>query len=300
MPLRHAALAATIAAVWGVNFVVIHVGLESFPPLLFAALRFTAVALPAVFFVARPGVGARWVLAIGLSISAGQFGLLFVAMDQGLPAGVASLVLQLQAAFTVLLAVAVLGERLRAAQAGGIALALGGIGVIALGRADGVPLVAFGLALGAALCWAIGNVCTRHVRPERPISLLVWASLVPPLPLAALSVLLEDPAAATLDGSGLLALAYVVVLSTFFGFGAWTWLLRRHPASVVAPFSLLVPPVGIAAAWIALGERPNLAEAAGAAVVLAGLLVCVRGGRLRTRARRVHGALAAAQSRQAA
>jgi len=276
MPRRHVLLAVAVAVVWGVNFVVIHVGLESFPPLLFAALRFAVIALPGVLLVARPQVDWRWVVAIGATLSAGQFGLLFSAMHMGLPAGLASLVLQPQAVFTVALAVLVLGERPGRRRLAGMAVALAGIGVIAAGRSAGVPLVALALCIGAAASWGVGNVCTRLAQPSDAMALLVWSSLVPPIPLAGLSLALEgggewSAAFAGLDASGILALAYVVVLSTLFGFGAWTWLLRRHEASRVAPFTLLVPVVGIAAAWIALAEVPNGAELAGAALVLGGL-----------------------------
>ena len=87
MPRRHAALALVVSVAWAVNFVVIDIGLESFPPLLFVALRFGLTAFPAILFVPRPGV--RWpaVIAVGLFICVGQFGLLFVAMNTGLPRG---------------------------------------------------------------------------------------------------------------------------------------------------------------------------------------------------------------------
>src|SRR4051794_28113882 len=173
MPRRHVIAAVVVAVVWGVNFVVIHVGLEHFPPLLFAALRFALVAVAAPF-VPRPPVPARWLVAIGLFLAVGQFGLLFMGMDRGMPAGLASLVLQLQAAFTVGLAVLLRGERPRAGQLAGGALALGGIAVIAAGRAHGVPLVALVLTVGAAASWGCGNVCTRHVRSAEPLGLLVW------------------------------------------------------------------------------------------------------------------------------
>jgi len=270
MPRRHIAIATAVAVVWGVNFVVIHVGLESFPPLLFAALRFALVAL-ALPFVPRPGVPVRYVIAVGVFLSAGQFSLLFVGIDQGMPAGLASLVLQLQAAFTVGLAVLLLGERPRPAQLAGGALALGGIGIIAAGRASAVPLGALALTVGAAASWGVGNVATRKARSPNPLGLLVWSSLIPPVPLLSLSLLTERGEAVVLDASGVLALLYVVVLSTLLGFGVWAWLLGHHPASDVAPFTLLVPVVGIAAAWIALAEVPTAAELAGASVVLGGL-----------------------------
>ena len=274
MPRRHVLLALAVAVVWGVNFVVIHVGLDHFPPLLFAALRFCLVAL-ALPFVPRPGVPAKYVVAVGVFLSAGQFGLLFLGIDKGMPAGLASLVLQLQAAFTVGLAVLLLKERPQRAQLAGGALALAGIGIIAAGRASAVPIGALALTVGAAASWGFGNVATRKARSPNPLGLLVWSSLVPPLPLLTLSFLTERGDPVDFTASSILALLYVVVLSTLLGFGAWAWLLGRHPASTVAPFTLLVPVVGIAAAWLALNEVPSGAELIGAAVVLSGLALTV-------------------------
>jgi O-acetylserine/cysteine efflux transporter len=274
MPRSHVALAVLVTVIWGVNFVVIHVGLESFPPLLFAALRFAVVAL-ALPFVPRPGVPIRYVIAVGVFLSAAHHSLLFIAMDTGMPAGLSSLVLQVQAAFTVALAVLLLGERPRLAQLGGVALAFAGIAIIGAGRTSAVPLGALALTIAAALSWGIGNIATRKACSPQPLGLLVYSCLIPPLPLLGLSLLTEQGQAVTLDVSGVLALLYVVVPTTLFGFGVWAWLLSRHQASNVAPFTLLVPVVGIAAAWVALGEVPNAAELAGAVVVLAGLAMTV-------------------------
>jgi O-acetylserine/cysteine efflux transporter len=303
VPVRHVLLAVAVAVCWGVNFVVIDVGLDSFPPLLFAALRFVLTALPAALLVGSPGVPWRHVVALGLLTNTGQFALLFVAIDQGMPAGLASLVLQIQAVFTIGLAVGLLGERPAIGQLLGAACAIGGIGVIAAGRAEGVPLFALGLTVAAAAAWAAGNVVTRRARPPRPVALVVWSSVVAPVPLAALSLAFEGGAGAwadalgAVDASGLLALAYIVVLSTFFGYGAWAWLLGRHPASAVAPFTLLVPVVGIAAAWLALGERPTALELAGAAVVLLGLALATGAVRVPARGPRVPAGAGSAGSR---
>ncbi len=292
MPRRHLLLAVAVALVWGVNFVVIDVGLAAFPPLLFAALRFTLVAIPAVFFLPRPRVPVRWILGVGTFMSAGQFGLLFSAMHGGMPAGLASVVLQLQAVFTIVLAVALLGERMRRGQLLGAAIALLGIAVIGAGRAHGVPLGALLLCIGAAASWGVGNICNRRAAAPDPLALLAWSSLVPPLPLLGLSLLLEGPhrigdALGAMGAGGLLALGYVVVISTAFGFGTWTWLLGRHPASRVAPFTLLVPPVGIVSAWIARGERPSAAEVVGSLVVLLGLALVSSALKLPSRQSRV-------------
>jgi O-acetylserine/cysteine efflux transporter len=291
MPRRHTLLAVAVMVVWGVNFVVIHVGLEDFPPLMFAALRFAFVALPAVFLVGRPQVPARQVIGIGVFLSAGQFGLLFTAIHEGMPAGLASLVVQLQMVFTVALAVAFIGERPGRTQLAGSAVALAGIAIIAAGRAEGVPLLALALCIGASASWGVGNIITRQAQPPDALALIVWSALVPPIPLAGLSLVLEGPgdighAVTHVGAGGLLALAYIVVGSTFFGYGVWTWLLRRHPASTVAPFTLMVPVVGIAAAWLALGEQPTIAELGGGVVVLAGLAL-TSGLRLRRGSRAI-------------
>ena len=262
------------------NFVVIDIGLESFPPLLFAALRFGLIAFPAVFFVPRPDV--RWlaVVAVGLFICVGQFGLLFVAMNTGLPAGLASVIAPLQPVFTIPLAAVALGERPSRRQVVGVTLAVAGIGAIAAGRAHGVPLQAVALGVTSAAAWGCGNVVTRAARPKRPFSLLVWSSVVAPVPLLGLSLIFEgtarwQSAASSINASGIAALAYVVVVSTFFGYGTWYWLLSRHLASTVAPFTLLVPVVGILTAWLVRGEHPTWGELLGSLIVLVGLALAL-------------------------
>lgn len=270
MPRRHVAIAVLVALTWGVNFVVLHVGLESFPPLLFTALRFSLVAL-LIPFVPRPGVGVKAVIAVGLFMSAGHHGLVTLGMHEGMPAGLASLVLQLQAAFTIGFAVLLIGERPRRTQLLGAAIAFAGIAIIAAGRGAHIPLGAILLTIGAACSWGLGNIAARKAASPSPLGLLVWSSLVPPIPLFSLSAIFERGEVASMDASGVAALAYVVILSTLGGFGAWVWLLRQHPASTVAPFTLLVPVFGIASAWLFLSETPTASELLGAGVVIVGL-----------------------------
>ena len=276
MPRRHAILALVVAVCWAVNFVVIEIGLDSFPPLLFAALRFGLTAFPAIFFVPRPDV--RWpaVVAVGLFICVGQFGVLFVAMNIGLPAGLASVIAPLQPVFTIPLAVVALGERPSLRQVVGVAVAIAGLATIAAGRAHGVPLLAVALGVASAASWGCGNVVTRAAGTKRPFSLLVWSSLVAPVPLLGLSLVFESvgrwhKAASSVGASGIAALAYVVVVSTFFGYGTWYRLMSRYPASTVAPFTLLVPVIGILTAWLVRGEHPTWGELLGSLVVLVGL-----------------------------
>lgn len=281
----HCALGVLVAAVWGVNFVVIDVGLDHFPPLLFSALRFLVAALPAVFFVPRPRVAAKWILAVGLLLGVAKFGLLFSGMHEGMPAGLSSLVLQVQAVFTALLAVVLLGERLGGVRLVGMAVALTGIAVAAVDENASGPLTAFALVIAAAAFWGLSNVATRKAAPPDALSWMVWLSLVPPLPLLALSLLFEGPhadlaALRSLDWSGVGAIAYVAWVSTVFGFGAWGFLLRHYDASVVAPLSLLVPVFGMTASAALLGESVSPLRGLAAALLIGGVAVTSAGGRL--------------------
>ena len=168
MPPRDRLLAAFVAVLWGANFLAIHVGLQHFPPLFLAALRFAVIALPTVLFVPRPQVRLRWLLGYGLGFGTLQFLFLFVAMDVGMPTGLASLVLQASAPFTVVLGAVLLRERLTVRQGVGIGLAVLGLAAIAVARAQTAALVPVLLTLAGALGWALGNLCSRLAAPPEP------------------------------------------------------------------------------------------------------------------------------------
>ena len=287
MPRRHILLALSVAALWGVNFVAIDYALESFPPLLLGALRFTLVAFPAVFFLPRPAIGWRYVVGVGIFLSALQFGLLFVSIHEGMPAGLSSLVIQLQTVFTIALAVAFLGERPGRRQMVGALVAFCGIGLIAADRSGAhVPVGALLLCVGAAASWGCGNIVVRVAQAPNALALMVWSALVAPLPLLGLSFAFEGPSKigyalshASLKSIG--GLLFVVIVASLFGYGSWAWLIKRHAASKVAPFTLLVPVFGIGSAWLALGETPSALEIAGAIVVIGGLGLVTAALRLR-------------------
>lgn len=294
MSLRHSLLAALVAVIWGANFVVIDLGLDGMPPLLFVALRFLVVLVPAIFLVRRPQVSWRIVVAVGALTAVGQFGLLYTALHLGMPAGIASLVLQAQVVFTVVFAGLALRERPSVAQFAGITL--GGIGlvVVGVGRSAETPLLAVLLTVAAAMSWATGNVVTRAAKVSSGLSLTVWSALVVPVPMVALSLLLDGPdlvwqSLSGIGASAILSTLYTAVLSTLFGYGVWNTLLARYPAASVVPFTLLVPPVGILTAALVQHEMPGPAELVGAAVVMIGVAVVALGGR---RSRAAHRSVA--------
>ncbi|WP_197321808.1 EamA family transporter [Saccharomonospora sp. NB11] len=294
MPRLDRLLAVLTALLWGCNFLAIHAMLTHFPPLLAGAIRFLLVAVPTILLVPRPRVKLRWLVGYGLGFGTLQFAFLFVGMDTGMPTGLASLVLQASAPFTVVLGAVLLREKLSGRQVVGITVAVLGMAAIAWQRAEHAALLPVILTLLGALSWAVGNLCARKAEAPNPLHFTLWSSVVPPLPMFALSLVFEGPRAqwtavsTALAGDAWLALAglaYVVVLGTVVGSGIWTTLMRRNPASTVAPFSLLVPVVGLTLAFLVLDERPTPVEIAASVVVVGGVLL----GSLPRRPRRSHG-----------
>ncbi|WP_407049447.1 EamA family transporter [Methyloraptor flagellatus] len=284
---RDVILAVVIAAVWGLSFVAVKLGGEGMPPLLASAGRFFLAAVPAVFFVPRPKTPFRTLFGYGFAIGVVQFGFLFVAIRQGMPAGLASVVIQIQVAFTMLLAGLFLGERPTRLQYIGCGVAIAGIVVLAFARGGHVPLVPFLMTVLAAVGWAFGNLVTKRAGRIEMIPFVIWSSLIPPIPLIALSLLLDGPQAfadaLTHTSMGtVIAIASLGWIATDFGFGMSAVLLSRYPAAMVSPFALLVPVFGISGGMIFLGERFGPGVFVGCAIVLAGVAINVFGPRIVT------------------
>ena len=273
---RHAALAVLVATIWGVNFVVIKVGLRDFPPIFFSALRFLAAAVPALWFVGRPRVAWKWIVAVALALGVAKFGLLFVGMAAGMPAGLSSLVLQSQVFFTVLLAAVLLRERPSAVQVVGMGVAAVGIVVIGADYGVGSPLGAFLLVVTAALAWGLANVATRRAQAPDPLNFIVWVSAVAFPPLLVLSLVFEGPAADLaalrgLDWSSVGAILFIAWVSTLLGFSLWNSLLHTYEAAVVVPFALLVPVAGMLSGWLLLDEAVTPVRLGAGALVVLGM-----------------------------
>ena len=276
MPLRDVALVLLVVTIWGSNFVVIKLGLGDMPPLMFTSLRFLFAAIPMVFVRRRPAVAWRWLAAWGLTQFALQFALLFVGIKLGMPAGLASLVIQLQAFFTMGLAWGLLRERVRPLQWAGAFVALLGMALVAHHLEQPATLYGLLMVLGAALSWASANMLTKRIGVVDPLGLAAWGSLIAFVPLAALSLLVEGPAhvAAALhamSGWAWGAVLYQSYPNTLFGFGVWSMLMRRHAAAELAPYTLLVPAVGMVCASLVLGEALQPWKIGAGLLVLAGL-----------------------------
>lgn len=290
MSVSHVLQALLVVLIWGVNFVVIRWGLNEVPPFLLAAARFSLVVFPAIFFIKKPNVPWRWLIAYGLFNSFGQFAFLFWAMKVGMPAGLASVVHQAQVFFTLIFSVLILQQRTQVTQWLGLMIAVMGLALIAYGKNAGTPvgmqMTSLGLVLNllGAASWAIGNVVVSAMRragiqPE-PFGLVIWSSLIPIVPFLLISGLFERhvyPDWQAISWHSIVSALYLAWAATLLGYGLWSRLLSQYEPNRVAPFTLLVPVVGLLTAWLVLGERLNQWQLWGSACLLIGLAVNVLG-----------------------
>lgn len=280
MALKHTLLALVVVLVWSLNFVVIDLGMEGVPPLLFLALRFLVIAIPAVFFIRPPRIGWRRIVLIGLFLSFGQFVLLYVGLAVGLPPGLASLLAQTQVLYSIVLSAVFLHERPTTRQIVGVLIGMIGLVVVIAGRGLASPWIPIVLVLGSALSWAIGNTLIRHAKVQSGFSLVVWSSVVVPVPSILLSLAIDSPAVVFgalvgLSLPAILATLYSAVAASLLGYGIWNSLLARYPTSAVVPFTLLIPPLGIFIAWLVVREAPTVAQLVGGFVMLLGLAIAM-------------------------
>ena len=293
MPVSHWLLAFAAVFVWGTNFVVIAWGLSELPPFLFSTLRFALTVVPWIAFVKRPAVPWRSLAAFGVLIGVGQFGLLYFAMHRYISPGLASLLMQTQVIFTILLALSIRKQTIRPLQAFALALAVTGIALVmwrSAGNAGAsVTPVGVLLILASALSWALANLMVQSVGKINVVAFLIWSSLFAIAPLLLLTALLDGTSSAlhsltTASPRAWVAVAYQVFGNTFFGFGAWNWLLARHPAATVTPAALLVPVFGMTtSAWL-LAEPLPAWKVSAAGLVLVGLALNAYAGRPHPRA----------------
>jgi O-acetylserine/cysteine efflux transporter len=279
---RHLALILLVVVIWGLTFVATRVALDDFSPSQLTALRFLIAAVPALV-LPRPPLSWRLLVLVGLSLFTGQFLFQFFGMAMGTPPGLASIVVQTQALFTILFAALALGEWPTRRQWAGTTVAFAGLALIA--STVGRDLTALGLGLTglSAVSWGIGNVLVKRLPPMDTLPLMVWLSLVPPLPSLALSALLDGPRALwtalpAASWLGLGAVLYIGLVATVLGYTIWGRLLRRYPAATVTPFALLIPFVAAYGSALAFGERFGPTRLAGMALVLLGLAVIVAPG----------------------
>jgi O-acetylserine/cysteine efflux transporter len=278
-------------AIWGTNFVVIQWGLREFPPLAFAGLRFFFSAVPALFFLGKPATDWRYLVAYGVLLGAGQFGLLFLAMNGHITPGLASLIIQTQVIFTIVLSVLLFHERVPATAIVGTTVAVAGLATVGAHLDASVTPLGLVLILCAAFCWGCANVCVKMAARRGPFNMLafiVWSSIFAVPPLAILSVMFEGAASVELalrsaTIGGWVAVAWQAAGNTLFCFAAWSWLLSKYDAATVTPYALLIPVFGMGASALILGEPMPPWKLFAGAMVIGGIAIITLAPLLRRR-----------------
>jgi O-acetylserine/cysteine efflux transporter len=273
----HTALAILVAALWGIAFVISKIGLAHFSPAQLTALRFLVAAV-AVLWLPRPKIPWWSLLTIGLTLFTGQFLLQFFGMARGMPAGMTAVVVQTQALFTVGFAAVVMRDLPTGRQILGMLFTVAGLLTVGLTLNGTATALGFALTLASAISWAVGNVLIKRAGPVDMLHLMVWASLIPPLPALAMSAFLDGhgalvDAVATAAWPALLAPVYLGLVASVFAYAAWGTLLRRYSTGAVAPFALLAPCVGASVSAAVFGEAFSSAQVVGMGLLLVGVAV---------------------------
>ncbi len=290
MSIAHTALVIAVTGFWGFTFVVMRELLDVLPPLMLAGLRVATAALPVLVLIRPPAIPWYWTVGMGLSQGLVQMALLLFGIDAGMPAGLSSLVLQSQVFFTTFFAFVILGEKPGRAQYAGIAVSGAGMAIIGLTLPGGPTLAGLGFVIGAAVSWAISNMIIKLAGTDDLLRLLAWAHLIGVLPLLALSYVFEGGAAAfiALTDIGWITIGelfFLGLISTCFGFMLWSYLLRRYPAYLVTPFSLVIPVAGLISTALLLDESLGPTRLVGVGLVFLGLVFGTVGFRPHRRAR---------------
>jgi O-acetylserine/cysteine efflux transporter len=287
MKLPHLLLAILITAIWGINFSVIKIGLSSVDPFILAGIRFTLCALPALFFIKKPDVPWRYIIGYGLVFGIGLWGLVNLGIKAGLSAGIASLLLQFSAFFTILLGSVVFKESLTRYQIAGFALASTGLLSIVFITDGSVTFSGTLLVLAGAIAWSIANIIIKRSATKQIFAFLVWSSAFSPLPLFLLDWLVNGSNGYTalvshVDYRAVLSILFQVYPNTLFGYWVWNSLLKQYPISTVAPLSLLVPVFGILGSMVIFGEAISSLKILALLLIISGLVVGLYGYRLRS------------------
>jgi len=289
MPFPHLLLVLLVVVIWGVNFLFVKIGLTEISPLLLCTLRFVLAAFPAIFFVKPPKIPFKLIVGYGIFMFVLQFGFIFLGMDIGMTPGMASLIMQVQIVFSLLFSAIFLGERPTLYQLVGSCISFLGIALVG-GHLDAdISLLGFICILAAAASWGFGNLITKKINAVDLISVIVWGSFVAIFPMLLFALMFEGWANVIksyhqLTWMGMGSLAYIVYVSTWIGYGAWTWLIGRYSVGLIVPFALLIPVVSMLGSSLLMGEPFQSWKLVAGLLVISGLGINLFGARLPTRA----------------
>ena len=269
---------------WGFSYVATKIGLLELPPFLFATLRFSVLIIPALF-IPFPKIKLSGLILFSLFMCFAQFAFLFLGVKLGMPAGLASLVMQAQAFFTIIMGTVLLKEQLKSKAVIGLGVAV--LGLVIIGSDTNTDMTTIGLifTLLSALSWAIGNILIKKLQPLNTLSLTAWGTVFAILPLALASFIFEGPtlikhSLMNITISSIISIVYLGLVASLVAYGLWAKMLSHYPTSLIAPFSLLVPIIGMSSTAFFLHEHLASREIMGASIIMLGLIINIFGNRI--------------------
>ena len=279
-------LALLITFIWGINFSVIKLGLGSIDPFLLASLRFLLTAFPLVFFLPKPEVKLVYIATYGILFGVGLWGMVNLGIYLGASAGVASLLLQLSAYFTIIFGYLFFSERLNVKQIIAMLISLFGLMILVFSDDESSNLLALFLVIVGALSMGLSNAFIKKISPKNTFSFMAWASLFPPIPLLFLAYLTNDDlslvsALKEIDSWGVFSILFQVYATTLFAYWLWNNLLKKYPISTVAPVSLLVPVFGFFGSVVIFHEELTGIKLLSSGLILLGLVLFVLSNRIK-------------------
>lgn len=284
MPLKHLMLIFLVIFSWGFSYVATKIGLLELPPFLFATLRFSVLIIPALF-IPFPKTKLSGIILFSLFMCFAQFAFLFLGVKLGMPAGLASLVMQAQAFFTIIMGTLLLKEQIKIKAVIGLCIAVLGLIIIGSDTRTDMTMIGLIFTLLSALSWAIGNILIKKLQPVNTLSLTVWGTVLAIFPLALASLIFEGPnhiktSLMNITISGILAIIYLGFVASLVAYGLWAKMLSHYPTNLIAPFSLLVPIIGMSSTAFFLNEHLSGTEILGAAVIMFGLIINIFGNKI--------------------
>lgn len=271
----HICFATLISGIWGANFLITKVGLQELPPIFFTCLRYTAIICPLIFFIGRAGLAWDLILKIGTTLGTLTFTLAFIGIKLGVPAGLTSLLMQTQVIFTLVLSALILRDVPSVGQQTGVAISAAGIGLLIWNYSQSPAFTGLMFVLAGALCSGITKIFMKRGGQYDTFRLMIWMSLVPPVPLFLLSLIFETGQLEALQSvtyRGIGAVLFNAFVSTVLGFGLMGYLIKIYSPNTVAPFAFLVPVFGLFGGYLFLDEILDLASTIAVVVIMLGLL----------------------------
>lgn len=269
---------------WGLSYIATKVGLMELPPFLFASLRFAILIIPAIF-IPFPKTKLSGLIFFSFSMVFAQITLLFLAIKLGMPAGLASLIMQSQAFLTIIMGSLFLKETIKPTTLVGLFIAVLGLTVIGGDTSTNMSMIGLILTLLSALSWAIGNILIKKLQPINNLSLNVWASVISVMPLALSSLVFEGLntiilSLSHLTWTGILSICYLGLIATLLAYTLWARMLSYYTTDLITPFSLLVPIIGMSSTAFFLHEHLTVFEIIGAVIILLGLSINIFGSHM--------------------